>query len=464
MSRVNQIEIEQQFVGGLFLMSIREMAPSDILQSCSGLSVSDFYNQPCGVAFGIVKKRCERGLSFDVPLIISESSGKIDSRYLFEIVNAVASTANMGEYRRLIKQSSLRREGMALGNTISDMLSKSDDPAVTLGQAESMIQTLMGKAHFGKSDFIHLSELFGQYIDEVDQRLKGTGQEKVLLTGIDTIDQQLDGGILPGSLIVMGGRPASGKTSLMLSFLRGMARAMGGREALAFSLEMSNLQLAKRYASFYTGKSYNAMIEDMQRDPDGTMFSKISAMIGQDQDLPIYLSDSRNLSIEKLCADVRTRAKESDVGVICVDYLGLMDLPKADRHDLSIGTITRSLKILAGELDCVVLLLAQVNRGVEQRANKRPMPSDFRDSGSIEQDADYIFTIYRESVYNPDTPMGSIGEIICGKSRHSHTFTTYMDFVNGSWIDGVDQASAYNRSTEEQQKPARYAEKYSGGI
>jgi replicative DNA helicase len=127
---------------------------------------------------------------------------------------------------------------------------------------------------------------------------------------------------------------------------------------------------------------------------------------------------------------------------VAIDYLTLMQMPNADRRDLSVGEVTRTLKNLAKEVGCNVLLLAQLNRGVESRQNKRPLPSDFRDSGSIEQDADYIITLYRDAVYNEETEMGAIGEADWCKVRHGSTFRGFLNFKNGMWVDDLEQAYA----------------------
>lgn len=207
------------------------------------------------------------------------------------------------------------------------------------------------------------------------------------------------------------------------------------------------------------------MVNELQNDPDETMWTKIFKLVGDDQNLPIYVADSSRMSVEQVCADVRQHARDNRVGLIAIDYLGLMDMPSADRHDLSIAKVTRALKLLAMELSCVVLLLSQVNRGVEKRDNKRPIASDFANSGAIENDADYVVTLYRDNYYNEDSMMGDIGEVNFVKNRHGEPFRVFMNFTNGNWIDNCSQAEAYNLMTQSMSKPAYKSEKkpYAGG-
>ena len=430
-------------------MAIREMNPNDISQSAYGLSPDDFYDHQHRAAFKAIKKRLEQGKSFDAMLISDDCGSAVDAGYLFELVRNTASSANVSEYKNKIKQSSIKRQGIGIGQQIMDLMTQTENPAQALGAAETLIQTLMGKANSEGGNFIHISDILASYLDEIQNRLDNPEQATGLMTGLPDLDCHLEDGLQPGSLIIMGGRPGMGKTAMMLALIKGMASQMKDRSVLAFSLEMSLIQLAKRYATFYTKRSYDGMIEDMQRDPDGHMWPKISQMIQENKSLPIYMRGSSNLSIEQLCADVRRHARDNAIGLIAIDYLGLMDMPTADRHDLSIAKVTRSLKNLAMETGCVIILLAQLNRGVEQRKDKRPLPSDFRDSGAIEQDADYIITLYRDSVYDEQSVMRNIGEVHFCKARHSAPFRAFMDFRAGNWLKlDIDQGVAHNMMLE----------------
>ena len=442
-------ETERNYLGGLFLMAIREMNPSDISQSAYGLSPDDFYDHQNRSIFQSIKKRLEQGKSFDAMLIIEDCGTSVDARYVLELVRNTASAANTSEYKSLIRQASIKRQGMGVGQKIIELMSQTESPLKSLGMAETMIQSLMGKANSDGGNFLHISDILAQYLSEIENRLQNPEQTTGLMTGIEEFDCRLEDGLQPGSLIVMGGRPGMGKTAMMLALIKGMASQMKDRSALAFSLEMSVQQLAKRYATFYTGRSYDGMLEEMKRDPDGHMWPKLAEMISDNKSLPIYMRGTSSLTIEQLCADVRHHARDNQIGLITVDYLGLMEMPSADRHDLSIGKVTRSLKNLAMETGCVIILLAQLNRGVEQRKDKRPLPSDFRDSGSIEQDADYIITLYRDSVYDEETVMRTIGEAHWCKVRHGAPFRAFMDFRNGNWVKlDMDQGVAHNMMLE----------------
>lgn len=461
----NTIETEQQYLGCLMLMGFREMNPHDISSACNGLQPDDFMTPQNRAIFNSIKNRSDRGQSFENILIIEDCKDEVSHTYVFEIFKNAVSTANVSEYKRIVKSNSVRRQALQSLNVIADMLHTSETPQRALGEAETIIQTLMGKASVDSGSFTHISQILTGYVNELEKRLAGDKETMGLTTSMPTIDEYLDGGIQPGSLVVMGGRAGSGKTSMMLSLIKGFAREMKTRSALAFSMEMSNLQLAKRYVSSHTGASYNRMVHELQNDPDETMWAKIFKLVGDDQNLPIYIADSSKLSVEQVCADVRQHARDNRVGLIAIDYLGLMDMPSADRHDLSIAKVTRALKLLAMELSCVVLLLSQVNRGVEKRDNKRPIASDFANSGAIENDADYVVTLYRDNYYNEDSMMGEIGEVNFVKNRHGEPFRVFMNFTSGNWIDNCNQAEAYNLMTQSMSRPSYKSEPkpYAGG-
>lgn len=455
-------ETERNYLGSLFLMAIREMNAGDISQSTYGITHDDFHDHQHKAIFRAIKKRLEQGKSFDAMLISDDCGTAVDVGYLFDLVKNTASTANVSEYKSKIKESSIKRQGIGIGQQIIDLMSQTESPIKSLGIAETMIQTLMGKANSDAGNFIHISDILAEYLSEIENRLLNPEQATGLMTGIEEFDCHLEDGLQPGSLVIMGGRPGMGKTAMMLALIKGMASQMKDRSALAFSLEMSIQQLAKRYATFYTKRSYDGMIEEMQRDPDGHMWPKIAEMLTENKSLPIYMRGTSNLSIEQLCADVRHHARDNPIGLVAIDYLGLMDMPSADRHDLSIAKVTRSLKNLAMETGCVIILLAQLNRGVEQRRDKRPLPSDFRDSGAIEQDADYIITLYRDAVYDEETVMRTIGEAHWCKVRHGAPFRAFMDFKGGNWnkLD-MDQGVAHNMMLESLAKsePKTYSKK-----
>lgn len=439
------IEHERNFIGCLFLMALRDMSPDDISIAASGIEPDDFADHQHQSIFAAVKLRSDTGQSFDVPLILKGCQGKVDHHYLFDLCANSTSTANTAEYKRLIKQYSIKRKGLALTNQIAELLHKNPDPVQTLGYAETLIKELMGKSSMNSSSFTHISKMLTGYIDDLEQKLNSPESNKGYMTGIKCFDDRLEDGIQAGSLIVMGGRPGMGKTALMLSLIRGFTESHKERSTFVYSLEMSLPQLAKRYATFYTGMSYDRMIQEINRDPDGLIWGKLAKMAHENRELPIYMKDTANLTVDQVCSDIRKNNRENPVGLVALDYLTLMKIPDSDRRDIGIGEVTRTLKNLAKEIGCVIVLLAQLNRSVESRPNKRPLPSDFRDSGSIEQDADYIITLYRDAVYDEDSPIADIAEADWCKVRHGTPFKAYMGFVNGAWVDTFNQPSAKER-------------------
>jgi replicative DNA helicase len=237
-------------------------------------------------------------------------------------------------------------------------------------------------------------------------------------------------------------------TSVMLSILLHAAKRPNAGACIAFSQEMPNVQLFDRIVKQETGIQDDDFNHAFDRTCD-----TIVAFQNRSQGLQIYMDDQPRQSIDKIKQRARLVAKKQKLDIILVDYLGIMEMPKADRHDISISLITTELKALAKELNCVVVLLSQVNRDCEKRQNKRPTNSDLKDSGAIEQDADYIIFLYRDSVYDEKSIAKDYAELIMSKNRHGQIGTAYAAFKNGAYLD-TDQATAYNVCSQVVEKPA----------
>jgi len=295
--------------------------------------------------------------------------------------------------------------------------------------------------------------------DGFEERMKPDGKSRGLTTGIPSLDDLLGvKRIVRGSLFVIGARPKMGKTTLYTQMGINCA-TVENEPALMFSLEMPESQMVEKITAQQSRLSPNVFYPDMQKEDYGYRgdwnndIGKATKIMGALIDTGnLMVDDTPGITLSHIVAESRRIKRErGKVGMILVDYLTLMTADKAERNDLAYGLITKGLKMLAKELDCVVVLLTQLNRELEKRPNKRPLPSDSRDTGQIEQDCDYWLAIYREGAYDENVNQSET-ELLLRLNRHGETGVVHCEQRNGIIYD-IDQESAQARAAERQAKP-----------
>lgn len=353
--------------------------------------------------------------------------------YLAELSQLSAAPENVAVYAGIVRNTAILRRLLSAVSAISDLahLPRGRDPGAILNEAQELIMKI-GEARGG--EMRQLRDTAGDYAARlfrmVDRPDKGaiTG----LPSGFADLDQKT-AGFQPGDLIIVAGRPGMGKTALALNIAR--AAAERGPAVGIFSMEMSNDQLLARLLSAQAQVDQQKMrIADLSDEE----VSRISHAITPIEKMPIYVDDSGMLNVTELRGRARRlrrtlRAAGGELGMVIVDYLQLMEgAPHEQRENrnLELSAISRHLKATAKELNVPVIALSQLNRGLESRANKRPVLSDLRDSGSIEQDADLVLFIHREEMYSPETPEKGIAEIIIGKQRNGPTGMVKLSFLD----------------------------------
>jgi replicative DNA helicase len=412
------VEAEQALLGGLML----DNHSWDII--ASRVSETDFYRPDHRLIFDSLKTLSSRDRPRDA-ITVSEyldSTGVLGEAgglaYLSTLVKDTPSAANIVTYADIVRERALLRELITVGNDIASSAFHTEGrPATELvDEAEKRVFEIADKGAHGKAGFTQLKDICSPMIDRLDMLHQAGAEITGLSTGYTELDK-LTQGLQKGDLIILAGRPSMGKTTLALNIAENAAFNMQNPTPIAvFSMEMSTEQLALRFVSSLGQVSQGHLRNGRFSDDD---WPRINSAIQQMSQAPVFIDDTPALTPTGVRASARRLKRQHDIGLIVVDYLQLMSTGgSAENRTTEISEISRSLKALARELEVPVIVLSQLNRSVEQRPDKRPIMSDLRESGAIEQDADLIAFIYRDEVYNPDSAKKGQADIIIAKHRN----------------------------------------------
>ncbi len=420
------VEAEQAVLGSILLKADTFGKVLEILRP------EDFYKDGHKLIFEVMIDLFEKNEPQDVLTVsnllrdtnrLEEAGG---ATYLATLTSIVPVTSNISSYAKIIREKSILRKLIAVNTDIAARCyEEQNDIDILVDQAEQAIFDIAGKK--SGQNFTPIKSIVPEAFATVEQLY----QRKELITGVPTgyIDiDRMTAGLQPSDLIIVAARPSMGKTSFAMNIAQNAALVEKTGVAV-FSLEMSKEQLVMRLLS-------SAGRIDSQRIRTGKLqkedWAKLTRAVGMLSEAPIFIDDTPAISVLEMRAKVRRLAAQHDIGLIIVDYLQLMRGRGAiENRTQEISEISRSLKALAKEHNVPVIALSQLNRGLESRTDKRPMMSDLRESGAIEQDADVICFIYRDEVYNKseDNPDRGIAEIIIGKQRNGPTGITKLTFI-----------------------------------
>jgi replicative DNA helicase len=423
----NSLEAEQSLIGGLMLDALAWDKVADVI------TADDFYRKDHRLIFTAIANLIESGSPCDVVTLSEhlDSRGELENsgglEYLATLANETAGAANARAYAKILRERATLRALISAGNEIAGSAFSSDgrSAAEVLEDAEKMVFEIADKGTRGKKGFVALKDILPATVDRIDTLHRSEGDITGISTGYNEFDK-LTAGLQPGDLIIIAGRPSMGKTTLAVNIAENAA--IGSKVPTAiFSMEMPAQQLAFRMISSLGRVDQTHLRTGNFPDED---WSRINTAVQLMSEAPIFIDDTPSLSPGEIRARARRLQREHGLGLIVVDYLQLMQVPgNKENRATEISEVSRGLKALAKELSCPVIALSQLNRSVEQRTDKRPVMSDLRESGAIEQDADLILFIYREEVYNQDTPRKGIADIAIAKQRNGPIGDFPLTFV-----------------------------------
>ncbi|MEW7849297.1 replicative DNA helicase [Massilia aurea] len=415
----HSIEAEQSVIGGL----LRDNAAWDRIADF--MNAEDFYRYDHRIIFEQMVRLINGGKPADVITVYEACNqlGKADDVGGLQYLNAMAqntpSAANIRRYAEIVRDRGILRKLITVADEISGNAFNPQGKEVKqmLDEAESKIFAIAESGSRGQQGWNAIQPLLTQVVERIDELYSRENQGEI--TGVPTgfIDlDRMTSGLQPGDLVIVAGRPSMGKTAFSVNIGENVAIEAGLPVAI-FSMEMGGTQLAMRMLGSVGQLDQHRLRTGRLNDED---WPRLTHAIQKMNDAQLYIDETPALNPIEMRARARRLARQcGKLGMIIVDYLQLMQgSTPGDNRASEISEISRSLKGLAKELQCPVIALSQLNRSLEQRPNKRPVMSDLRESGAIEQDADVIIFLYRDEVYNPDSPDKGTAEIIIGKQRN----------------------------------------------
>ncbi|MGH1461501.1 MAG: replicative DNA helicase [Neptuniibacter sp.] len=424
----HSMEAEQSVLGGLMLDNNAWDTVSEVVLE------DNFYRQEHRKIYRTMQKLVNDGSPIDVVTLSEEldrtaeleSAGGLD--YLVELAKNTPSASNIRAYSEIVRDRALLRQMIAAANEIADgaFHPEGRSSEEILNDAEQKIFRIAeNRPNQGGPEGVNT--LLKKAVDRIDTLFNSDGDLTGVTTGFDDLDKKT-AGLQPSDLVIVAARPSMGKTTFAMNLVEN-ALMSGNRPVLVFSLEMPADQLVTRMLSSLGRIDQTRVRTGALEEED---WPKLTTAVNMMRDKPLFIDDQAGISPNEMRTRARRIVREhGDLALIMVDYLQLMQMKGSgvESRTQEISEISRSLKALAKELECPVVALSQLNRALEQRPNKRPVNSDLRESGAIEQDADVIMFIYRDEVYNEDSEHKGVAEIIIGKQRNGPIGTSRLAFI-----------------------------------
>ncbi|MDT4893803.1 MAG: replicative helicase [Pseudonocardiales bacterium] len=424
------VEAEQSVLGAMMLS---KDAIADVVEV---VRPGDFYRPAHQLVYDAILDLYARGEPADAVTVSAEltRAGQLvrvgGASYLHTLISLVPTAANAGYYAQIVAERAILRRLVTAGTRIVQMgYDTASGSANIVGSVDEVVDRAQAEVYEvterrTSEDYVHIESLLQSTLDEID-KISATGG---VGTGIPTGFHQLDeitNGLHPGQMITIAGRPGSGKSTLALDIARSAA-VKHSKPTVIFSLEMGKLEIMMRLFSAEAGVALQNMRSGHMSDQDWTRLARRSSELAE---APLFIDDSPNLTMMEIRAKARRLRQRQDLQLIVIDYLQLMTSGKrVESRQQEVSEFSRAMKLLAKELDVPVVALSQLNRGPEQRTDKRPLLSDLRESGSIEQDSDMVLLVHRPDLYEPETERAGEADLIIAKHRNGPTATVAVAF------------------------------------
>jgi replicative DNA helicase len=443
----HSIEAEQAVLGGLLL----DVSAWD--QVADAINENDFYRPDHRLIFEAIGALAGAGKPCDVVTVSEqlERTGKLEAvgglAYLSSVARDTPTAANVRAYADIVRERSLLRQLIHAGTEITAAVFNNDGETARelVDRAEQKVFEIAELGFRGRQGAVAVRNILPQVIDQIDDWHANPGKLRGLPTGFTDFDK-ITGGLRPGDLVIVAGRPSMGKSTLAVNMAEYAAVHNAKRASVAiFSLEMPSEQLVTRMLASIGGVSLASLRSGNISDDDWVRITSATSQLSESK---VFIDETPALTPTELRARARRIKREHGLDLVVVDYLQLMTVPGTkENRATEIGEISRGLKVLAKELGIPVIALSQLNRAVEQRESKKPIMSDLRESGSIEQDADMILLIYREEVYDRNTIQKGVAEIELVKHRNGEIggfkltfqgqFTRFANYAPDAYAEGV---------------------------
>lgn len=418
-------EAEQSVIGSMLMDKEAIITASEIVTG------DDFYSHQYAVLFDAMIELFNEGKPVDLITLQNKLKEKdipaevCSLEFIRDIITAVPTSANVKYYANIVYEKAVLRRLIKTTESITNecYLDK-EKLEVILEQTEKKVFDIIQNRSSG--DFVSIKDIVIKSLESIESAAKSKGSVTGIATGFYDLDYKT-AGLQPSDLILVAARPSMGKTAFVLNIAEYVAVKSNITTAI-FSLEMSKDQLVKRIISMNSKVDSQAIRSGDLKDEDWIKLVESARMIGNSN---LIIDDTPGISIGELRSKCRKFKLENNLGLVIIDYLQLMSgSKKSESRQQEISEISRSLKALAREISAPVIALSQLSRAVEQRPDKRPMLSDLRESGAIEQDADVVMFIYRDDYYNHDSEDAGISEIIIGKQRNGPTGTVKLAWLS----------------------------------
>lgn len=405
-------------------------SPTAYARVADMIGAEDFYKPANRYVYDAVRNLYERNEPVDIVTVSEKlkTSGKLEEvggrDYVTDLALDTVTTVNVNYYAEIVKDMAIRRNLIAAGSEIVNMSYENNDPALVLDCAQQLIFGVASQKN--TTEVENITDLVYKTYEEIEYRYNHMDELSGTPTGFYDFDQ-MTSGLQAGNLIILAARPAMGKTAFALNIAQNVGLRTN-RSVAVFSLEMSKQELMKRLLASEAEVDARRLTSGHLQPQDWEKITKVMETFSTDS--KIYIDDKGGLTVTELRAKCkRLKMKEKNLGLIVIDYLQLMQGNNPNDRNQEISAISRGLKILAKELEIPIIALSQLTRGNEKRDNKRPMLSDLRDSGAIEQDADIVLFIHREEYYQPDNPdLKGKAELIVAKNRSGPVATINLLF------------------------------------